>query len=184
MTMSNKQVLFILGGGGQDDYEADKKLVDSLQQRLGEAYRIHYPNLPNESVPDYGRIKQIGNEISRITDELILVGHSLGASMLLKYVSEREVPPKLTGLFLMSTPFWRGDEEWKAGFKLAENFADKLSKDIPLFFYHSQDDEEVPVAHLALYGQKLPWATFRERPRGGHQFNNDLTLVANDIKSV
>lgn len=132
--MSNKQVLFIQGGGGQKDYEADKKLVDSLQQSLGEAYRIHYPNLPNESVPDVGRIQQIGNELSRITDELILVGHSLGASMLLKYVSETEVQQKLTALFLVSTPFWSGDEDWKAGFKLAENFANTLSKDIPFFF--------------------------------------------------
>ena len=182
--MSNKQVLFILGGGSQEDYEADKKLVNSLRQSLGEAYRIHYPNLPNESVPDYGRIRQIDNEISRITDDLVLVGHSLGASMLLKYVSEREVPPKLTALFLISTPFWRGDEEWKAGFILSENFADKLSKDIPFYFYHSQDDEEVPVAHLTLYRQKMPWATFRELPSGGHQLDNDLTVVANDIKSL
>lgn len=181
----NKQVLFIQGGGSQADYEADKHLVASLQKLLGEGYRVHYPLLPtDESVPDLGRIKQIGHQIARIDDELILVGHSLGASMLLKYVSEIEIKLKPVAIFLIATPFWSGDEDWKEGFKLAENFADKVAREFPIFLYHSQDDEEVPVAHLTLYRQKLPWATFRELPSGGHQLDNDLTIVANDIKSL
>lgn len=113
MNGTNKNLLFIQGGGSEEDYAADKKLVDSLQQNLGEAYSLHYPSLPNESVPDFGRIKQIGNEISLIGGEVILVGHSLGASMLLKYVSENEMRKKPIALFLISTPFWSGDEDWK-----------------------------------------------------------------------
>ena len=184
MSSINKQVLFICGGGSKEDYEADKNLVDSLQEILGEAYTLHYPLLSNESVPDFGRIRQIGQEISLIEGELILIGHSFGASMLLKYVSENEVKKKIMAVFLISTPFWSGDEDWKEGFKLPEDFADKLSRDIPIFLYHSHDDEEVPFAHLAIYRQKLPWATFRELSRGGHQLNNDLTIVANDIKAL
>ena len=184
MSRPNKNLLFIQGGGSKEDYEADKKLVDSLQTILGEAYTVHYPRLPSESTPDLGRMKQIGNEISRIEGDLVLVGHSLGASMLLKYVSENEVQKKPTAIFLIATPFWSGDEEWKDGFKLPENFADRLSKDVPLFLYHCHDDEEVPFAHFALYRQKLTWATFRELASGGHQLNNDLTMVANDILSL
>ncbi|SOD90495.1 alpha/beta fold hydrolase [Spirosoma fluviale] len=185
MSWINKQVLFIQGGGSQEDYEADKHLVASLKALLGDAYRVHYPRLAtDESVPDLGRIKQIGHQISRIEGELILVGHSLGASMLLKYVSESEVKIKPIAIFLMATPFWSGDEDWKEGFKLADNFADKVARELPVFFYHSQDDDEVPFAHLALYRQKMPWATFRELPSGGHQLGNDLTRVANDIKSL
>jgi hypothetical protein len=37
---------------------------------------------------------------------------------------------------------------------------------------------------MALYPQKLPQATVREIASGGHQLNNDLTLVAKDIKSL
>jgi hypothetical protein len=184
MSQINKKVLFIQGGGSQEDYQADQYLVDSLQQSLGDAYSVHYPHLPNESVPDFGRIKQIDQELSRMKGNPIVVGHSLGASMLLKYVSQNEVKQKPTALFLIATPFWSGGEQWKKGFMLPENFADRLSRDIPIFFYHSQDDKEVPFAHLAIYRQKLPWATFRELARGGHQLNNDLTIVAKDIKSL
>jgi predicted alpha/beta hydrolase family esterase len=184
MSSTSKNLLFIQGGGSKEDYEADKNLVDSLQHILGEAYIMHYPRLPNEPGPDFGRMKQIGNEISLIEGELILVGHSLGASMLLKYFSENRVKKKPTAIFLISTPFWSGDEDWKDGFKLPENFADQLSRDVPLFLYHCHDDEEVPFAHFAIYRQKLPWATFREISSGGHQLNNDLTIVANDIRSL
>ena len=180
----SKQILFIQGGGGKEDYKADTKLVDSLREALGEAYSIHYPLLNNESAPDFGRSKQIDKEISKIEGELIFVGHSLGASMLLKYLSEHEVRNEIPGIFLISTPFWSGDEEWKQGLKLPENFENTLARGVPIFFYHCKDDEEVPFEHLSLYTKKLPYASVREIDGGGHQLNNNLTIVAEDIKSL
>ncbi|SKC83752.1 alpha/beta hydrolase [Ohtaekwangia koreensis] len=179
-----KHVIFFQGGGGEEDYAADGKLVDSLQNIIGDDYTIHYSRLPDEPVPDFGRINQIDNAISNSADDIILIGHSLGASMLLKYLSENEVKKKISGVFLISTPFWSGDEGWKEALKLKKDFADTLSKDIPIFMYHCSDDEVVPFALFALYKQHLPWATFREIPSGGHQLNNDLTIVAQDIKSL
>lgn len=179
-----KQVLFIQGGAGDEDYATDAKLVASLQELLGEAYLVHYPLLPDESSPDFGRKKQIGKEISSIKGEIILVGHSLGASMLLKYLSESQVQKKIAGIFLLSTPFWSGEEDWKQGLKLPANFANKLHEDVPIFLYHCRDDEEVPFDHLGLYAQDLLQATVREIASGGHQLNNDLSLVAKDIKSL
>jgi uncharacterized protein len=179
-----KNILFIQGGGGEEDYAADAKLVASLQDALGEAYAVHYPLLSDETAPDFGRKNQIDKEISSIEGDVILVGHSLGASMLLKYLTENEVRKKITGIFLISTPFWSGDEDWKEGLKLQEDFAEKLPKDIPIFLYHSKDDEAVPFGHLSLYAHRLPQATIHEIASGGHQLSNDLTLVAKDIKSL
>ena len=180
----NQHVLFVQGGGGKEDYEADAKLVTSLREALGQAYKVHYPLLSNESSPDFGRRKQIHKEISLIHGEVILVGHSLGASMLLKYFSENEVKKKVIGIFLISTPFWSGDEDWKQGLKLREDFPDTLPKNVPIFLYHCRDDEEVPFEHLSIYARKLPQATVREIASGGHQLNNNLSLVANDIKTL
>src|SRR5687768_15730719 len=122
----NQHVLFIQGGGGKEDYEADAKLVTSLREALGKPYTVYYPRLADETSPDFGRRKQIGKEISLIKGEIILVGHSLGASMLLKYFSENEVKKKIAGIFLISTPFWSGDEDWKQGLKLREDFPETL----------------------------------------------------------
>ncbi len=166
-------------------YEADIKLADSLRKELGDAYEVHNPQIHfNDTLPDFGWLKQIGNEISSIKEEVILAGHSFGASMLLKYLSENRIDKKIDGLFLIAAPYWSGDEVWKQGIKLHKNFSDRIPKDIPIFLYQCEDDEEVPFAHLGLYRQKLPWATFRETPSGGHQLNNDLTIVAKDILSL
>jgi predicted alpha/beta hydrolase family esterase len=182
--MMKKNILFIQGGGN-GGYEADAKLAASLRQALGVAYDVHYPQLlSDEALPDFGWPQHIGKEISRLNGEVVLVGHSLGASMLLKYLSERKIKNKITGIFLISTPYWRGEEDWVQGLKLQEDFAGRLPKDIPIFLYHCRDDAEVPLVHLALYTQKLPQATVREIASGGHQLNNDLTLVAKDIKSL
>jgi predicted alpha/beta-fold hydrolase len=87
------QVLFIQGGGN-GGYEADEKLVRSLRKALGTAYKVHYPRmLADETVTDFGPqwLEQIGEEISAIKGPAILAGHSLGASMILKYLSENSV---------------------------------------------------------------------------------------------
>jgi len=85
-----KSVLFIQGGG-DDGYEADAKLAASLRQALGAAYDVRYPEmLSDDAMSDFGWPRQIGNEILLVDGEVILVAHSLGASMLLKYLSESE----------------------------------------------------------------------------------------------
>ena len=176
--------LIFFHGGSEEDYEADAKLVASLKLKLGSGYSVHYPLLPNDGTPDFGRRKQISHEISASEENVILVGHSLGASMLLVCLSESKIRKNIAGIFLLATPFWKGNEDWVEAFKLKPDFAKQLDKKIPLFFYHCHDDDEVPFGHLAVYKQQLPWASFREIPVGGHQFNNDLTIVAHDIKSI
>lgn len=177
-------LIFFQGGGGQDDYEADACLVSSLETNLGSDYMIRYPILHNEDSPDFGRGRQIANEISTAQQDLILAGHSLGASMLLKFLSENQVSKHIAGVFVISTPYWSGNEDWVEPLKLQPNFPEKLNRKIPFFFYHCQDDEVVPFAHFRVYRQHLPWASFREIVSGGHQLNNDLTPVARDIQSL
>jgi predicted alpha/beta hydrolase family esterase len=179
-----KHVIFFHGGAAEEDYEADAKLVASLKLKLGADYSVHYPFLPNKGTPDLGRREQISHEISLSEQGVILVGHSLGASMVLACLSEIDIPKKIAGIFLTATPFWKGHEDWVEAFKLRPDFADKLNQKTPLFFYHCRDDDEVPFSHLNTYKQELPWASFREIPVGGHQLGDDLTIVANDIKAT
>ena len=181
----NNNILFI-HGAGDGGYEADIKLVASLRKVLGTAYKVHAPEMPADETPFFGSgwLEKIDEEISSIKGALILAGHSLGASMLLKYLSEKKIKENISGIFLVAPPFWTGNEDWKEPLKLQENFPDKLPKEIPTFFYQCKDDDVVPFDHFTIYKQNIPWAVFREMSHGGHQFNNDLTPVANDIKSL
>lgn len=182
----SKQVLFIQGGG-DNGYTADAPLAASLQEALGSEYQVHYPQVQaDEAIMEVASqwLSQIGKQIATAQDGLILAGHSLGASMLLKYFSENNINIRITGVFLVAAPFWNGDRDWVQQLKLQADFAEKLPQDIPFFFYHCRDDEVVPLAHFTRYQEQLPRAVFRELNNGGHQFHDDLSLVASDIKNL
>jgi uncharacterized protein len=181
------QILF-LQGGGAGAYREDKELAAYLRNALGPTYELHYPKMPGEDSPDYKKWKvRISKELAALKSSVILIGHSLGGSFLLKYVSEEMLKKSIAGLFLIATPFWGGDGWRYEGYEqiaLSEDFAGKLPGGTPIFFYHSQDDETVPFAHVSLYAQRLPQATIRALNKRGHQFNNDLSEVVVDIKNL
>jgi uncharacterized protein len=176
------QILFI-HGAGEGAYKEDQPLVDSLKDALGAEYRVAYPQMPDAGSPNYPSWKaQLGKELADV--ELILVGHSLGASVLLKYLSEEKPHAPLIGLFLLAAPYW-GAPDWQVDeFTLKEKFAALLPKNLPIYFYHNRDDEIVLFEHLACYKAQLPQATAREYDTGGHQFENSVSEAAQDIKSL
>jgi uncharacterized protein len=182
--MEAKQVIFIQGGG-DNGYDADGALVLSLKENLGNKYQVEYPAIQSdESSSDYGWTKQIGDIINKINQDTILVGHSFGASMILKYFSENSITKLIKAIFLLATPFWSGSDDWQKGIKLKEGFADKLSNEVPIVLYHCEDDKEVPFSHFNEYKERLAKATFRQINIGGHQFSNDLAFLATEIKSL
>jgi len=114
----------------------------------------------------------------------LLVGHSLGASMILKYLSEMKVSKNVKAVYLLATPHWTGNEDWKQGLKLQNDFDEKLPNDIQIFLYQSMDDDTVPYSHYTWYVQKLSHVTVHALKNGGHQFNDDLNFLAKDIKEL
>jgi predicted alpha/beta hydrolase family esterase len=110
------------------------------------------------------------------------VGHSFGASVLLKYLSEVAPLPSLAGLFLIATPFWGPDF---ADFALPPDFGDRLRGVCPVYLYHSRDDPEVPFEHLERYSHALPQAIVRALDGRGHEFNQpEFPELAADIRCV
>ncbi|ANH80999.1 hypothetical protein A8C56_08420 [Niabella ginsenosidivorans] len=178
-----KQVLFIQGGGN-GGYKADAPLAASLQAALGSGYQVHYPQmLTDETTADFAPqwLRQIGEQIAAAKDGLILAGHSLGASLLVKYLSEHTVQTSIAGVFLVAPAYWNGDQDWVLPLKLKDGFAERLPRDLPFYFYQCRDDAVVPFEHFLRYRQELPGAVFRELEKGGHQLNDDLSVVAADI---
>lgn len=179
-----KQVLLVHSAGSQGPREGSGHLHAHLQEALGKAYRVLYPKMPSPENPDYppwkGRLEKL---FAGLDDGVIVVGHSLGGSVLLKYLSEGGSHPRIAGLFLAATPFW-GAPHWEyEGFVLARGFAGRLPV-TPVFLYHSRDDDVVPFSHLARYARRLPGAELR-RPRGsGHLFRDGVPGLAEDISGL
>ena len=177
-------VLFIQGGG-EGAHEEDALLAASLQTALGAQFDVRYPQMPRESEPDMQTWKaKIATELETLGDEVILVGHSVGGTVLLKYLSEEKVEKPIAGLFLLAAPSW-DEENWNFDdLRLPRDLAARLSSIPRIFLYHNRDDQIVPFSHLALHAARLPHAVVSESERRGHQFDNDLANVANDIRSL
>ena len=153
-----------------------------LQRSLGPGYVVHAPRMPEPSSPSYQAWSKRIEELIIHYDRPIVVGHSLGASVLLKYFSEAITRPPVAGLFLIATPFWGPS---LPDFALGRDFAARLRDLSPLCFYHSRDDPEISIEHLERYRKALPHAVVRVLDGRGHEFDQpEFSELAADIRSL
>ena len=184
--MKYKQILFAHSGGSQGAKgEGSFDLVTYLKKELPSQIEINYPVIANPEAPTYEMWKKLfDTQFKLIKEPLILVGHSLGGSMLLKYLSEENSTIQIDALFLVDTPFW-GEADWNIeDFVLQENHAFKLSKIKHVYLYHSIQDPIVPFEHVNIYKKTFPASTVRVIQGSDHTFANGLRELVNDIKSV
>lgn len=178
-----KQLLFVQGGGGENAHdEWDSKLVESLQRKLGPDYEIRYPRMPDEDDPKFASWKAaLRKEFEKLGDGALLVGHSIGATILVHSLAEEPLKRAPAGIFLISMPFigeggWPSDEV-----KPKPNLGGKLPAQCPVYLYHGDADETVPIKHAELSANAIPQAVLRKLAGHDHQLNNDLSEVAADI---
>jgi predicted alpha/beta hydrolase family esterase len=179
-----KQILFIHGAGNQRHPLGSRKLVESLQQQLGSDYEVLAPDMPDPDHPGYQAWRsQIKQELDKLAADVLLIGHSLGGSLLLKYLAEGTYQRPIAGLFLVAVPYW-GKQDWELEYRLPDDFASHLPPIRQLFLYHSRHDEAVPFSHLWRYQEQLPQATVRALDGKEHSFTRGLPLLAQDIKQL
>lgn len=181
-----KRILFTHSAGSQDGSgEGSFDLVSTLKTELSDEYNIQYPIIDDPDAPTYQAWKKLLDSVlEKNMEPLILIGHSLGGSVLLKYLSEEEVDISIAGLFLISIPLW-GTEGWNVDeFVLPDNFEAKLGLSSNVYLYHSRGDETVPFEHLNFYKNAFPYATVRELEGKDHAFAGGLPELISDIKSI
>ncbi|MBP9763433.1 MAG: alpha/beta hydrolase [Candidatus Pacebacteria bacterium] len=202
--MKNKQQVLIIHGGtpyeDRGDYvdvlrnkttklewiEQKRDWKNNLYQDLGEDFVVYSPQMPNKQTAKYSEWKVVFEKLlNSVREEVILVGYSLGALFLVKYLSEENISKKIKKTLLLGTPFDQEgmDNEPLLSFARVgslEKFA-KQSGDI--YFYHSEDDFVVPFDHLAKYESELPEATFRSFTDRNHFKLESMNELIQDIKS-
>jgi len=180
-----RQLLFVQGGGAGAHDEWDSKLVESLGRELGPDYEIRYPRMPNEDDPSYAAWKAtIEREFATLDDGAILVGHSVGATILVNALAEEPSERKFGAIFLIAAPFvgkggWPGDD-----LKPPRDLGARLPRGLPIHFYHGLDDETAPPSHAELYARAVPQARVHRLPGRNHQLNDDLKEVGAAIRSL
>jgi predicted alpha/beta hydrolase family esterase len=165
-------------GKGKGSYD----LVRYLKGKLSKEFKILFPKIEKPNSPTYQKYKgMFESAFSELTEPVVLVGHSLGSSTLLKYLSEEKPDISISGLFLVATPHWKSNMK---EFQLTEKFHSSL-KEIPaVFLYHSKKDTEVPFEHLAFYERSFKKATVRKLSGKEHLFSKGLPELVSDIRSL
>ena len=167
-----KQVVVIHGGDtflSYEDYLEDLKNFpvsldyflpktnwkSGLAEKLGADYQVLRPTMPNKFNAQYQEW-QIWFEklLPFLSGEVILVGHSLGALFLVKYLSENQLNLTIDKLILIAGPF---DFPEIDAFKFGS--LEKVGQQCPdIVIMHSEDDQIVPVADAKKYVQALSGA--------------------------
>jgi pimeloyl-ACP methyl ester carboxylesterase len=182
--MSN-EVLFIQGGGENVHDGWDDELVADLRRKLGSSFEIVYPRMPNEADPHFSAWRQeIERHFDGLGDGVIVIGHSIGGSMLAAILGERRLQKPPHVMILASAPFigtggWLSDEITRM-----DDLGARVAPDLMVHIFQGLADQTAPPAHADLYARAVPQAHVHKLPGRDHQLNNDMREIAHTVRSL
>lgn len=186
MLISKPQIIFIHGGDSFDTSEEFYEYLrnrefnlnelprirwrDTLAHNLAEAFEYHFIQMPNAMNADY-RAWSIWFEkvIPFLRDNAVLIGHSLGGSFLLRYLTDNELPVSIAQLHLVAPVVDDAQCPGMGNFSTNLNAWVGFKSNIKnIHIWHSSDDDLVPINHSERLAKKLPTATLHRFSDRGH----------------
>lgn len=199
-----KQQILVIGGGSTfpsyEDYishlkskeinferlKARKDWKDSLQEVLGESFEIFVPRMPNVTNARFEEWKiWFKRIVSKLNENLILIGHSLGGIFLVKYLSENKLHKKIRATILVASPFDDKDsEEPLAEFSLNSSLDGFAKQAGEIYLVQSKDDPVVPFNQFEKYKKALPDAKTLILDGMGHFNIESFPEIVDLIKNI
>ncbi len=179
-----KQILIIHGGNSFSSYDAymsdlrsleisydrlkpQKKWKTWLVEQLPDA-DILLPTFPNGSNAVYEEwVIYFEKLLPFLQNEVYLIGHSLGAMFLAKYLNEVPLNKPVKKLLLVAGGYNEESMEDLGSFKVtsAKNLPQSADE---IHLFHSKDDPVVPYSELAKFQADLPNAIVHSFEDRGH----------------
>lgn len=198
-----RQVVVIGGGDAFPTYEAyfsflknfKAESVDyfkrggdwkaNLQETLGDKYEVLIPRMPNSNNAKYVEwVIWFEKMFPFLNDEVIIVGHSLGASFLAKYLSEERFPKKILATFLVSGPYDSDGDRPMVEFILPSSLVLLEEQGGTISLYHSKDDPVVAFSELAKYKKALSNAKSNVFEDRKHFNQESFPEIVTDIQGI
>ena len=168
-----------------DYFKETPNWKSSLQKVLGDEYEVLAPRMPNRSNAKYIEWKIWFEKLFPfLNDEVILVGHSLGASFLTKYLSEERFPKKILATLLVAGPYDSDGERQMVEFTLPDSLSLLEGQGGTIFLYHSKDDPVVVFSELAKYQKALPNAKINVFEDRKHFNQVSFPEIVTDIQNI
>lgn len=136
-----------------------------LQLQCENIYEVIMPDMPNKYSADYTarKIRFERHFIYLNKDETILIWRSLGASFLIKRLSENTFPKHISQLHLVGTMLhndgipWEWLQQFISNLEKVPNIQNQVDQ---IYIYHSKDDTIVPYKDAENLIKLLPKAEF------------------------
>jgi hypothetical protein len=156
-----------------------------LKEKLGDEYQVLLPAMPNKTNARYSEWKVWFDHFSDlIADDCILIGHSMGAVFLAKYLSQHAFPAKIKATILVATPYNDESDEDLGDFKL-ESITDLFKSQAgAVFIINGNDDPVISAADIQKYKDDLPDAQFLTIPASDHFMRVDFPEMTNILKTL
>ncbi len=209
MTGSKKQLVYIRGGEsfidrndflehlqtkslhhmpGQSRIEIEKFWKESLADELGEAWQVIIPPMPNRQNAHYDEWKiWFERHFEYLNDDAVIVGCSLGAMFLGRYLTEEELPFSAGAVFLLAAGVpVEGEENNDYGDFLIdlEAVAEVTKKNKNVVIMHSKDDFVVPFEHGEKLSKAMPEAEFVTFEDKNHFLVEEFPELISKIKAL
>ncbi|NCU39062.1 hypothetical protein EOL96_08590 [Candidatus Saccharibacteria bacterium] len=193
-----KQLLIIHGGHTFSDYSTYRKYLSEKtldyyklthpirwKERLTEelpGFDVLLPSMPNSDNAVYDEWAiQFEKLLALLNDDAQILGHSLGAMFVAKYLNINRLSKPVQRLILVSAAYndVAGEEIGEFGVGSAVDLP-QSAKEIHLF--HSEDDPVVPFSELAKFQNDLPYAIAHVFSDRGHFIDETFPEIAQLIK--
>ena len=177
--------ILLIQGAGLVTTDEEQVIVDALKAELGEGFRIVYPPIPDADNPSYQAWDSVLTaSLERLSGKVILLGHSLGGSVVLKHFSKEPIPDKIIGMILFGVPYWK-DQNWDVSeYVIEDDFVGNLSKLDNIYFYYSTDDEVIPKYQFESYQKLMPQALYRVFSDTDHSYHKAIPNMIADIRDL
>lgn len=159
----------------------------SLVTQLSDQYLVDIPEMPNKQNAHYDEWEiWFKRHLDLVDTSVILIGYSLGAIFLAKYLIENVVSVDVKHLFLLAGPCGYFEDEGGgdcASFGFTSTQLESVAKQVQnITIMHSTDDKVVPYKHALQYKQALPHAELVTFTDKNHFFVEELPELVERIK--
>lgn len=209
MSGSRKQQVFYIHGGesflNHDDFlerlrtaelwhvpkegeNALKKWSNTLAENLGGEYQVITPPMPNKQNAKFEEWSiWFERHFEYLQDGVVLIGYSLGAMFLAKYLSQNNLPFRPKAVFLVSGAYQIPDfDDRDCGDFMVEprKIEVLLDKVDNLLIYHSKDDFVVPYEHAVILSEAVPEAEFVSFEDKNHFLIEEFPELLDKVKGL
>lgn len=200
-----QQIVFIHGGTSFNSYD---RYVENLKTKTVQKDRLTYqpmwfhlldkslgmpaevllPSMPNKQNASFEEWSIWFERIEEVIDEgAILIGHSLGAIFLAKYLAHNKLSKPAKAVMMLAGPYADEELEDLGGFGLsdADDLVNIFNSTNRVVFVHASDDPVVSIAEQEHYKKALPMAEYHLLEGPDHFMRPDfpemVDLIRNEI---